>query len=196
MLLRLDAAGQCRCLLRIETEPVHPGIDVDGGAAVPVARGAEAIPFRQFDHAADHRPRIDVRIGRRRSGQQAVEDVDRRLRGNGAHLPRLGEIGDKKGAAAGGGKCPRHRLEPAAIGVRLDHGGAFDRRRLGIEDAPIGDDCRKIDASAPSRCRPQARRPAPAQGLLQRTRRSRTCGQPIGRMTAPVWPGAGAPVKR
>ncbi len=38
-----------------------------------------------------------------------------------------------------------HRLDAAAIGVRLDHGGAFDRQRHAGELLPVGLDGGKVD---------------------------------------------------
>ena len=69
----------------------------------------------------------------------------RLLRRDAAHPAGLGEIGDEEGLAAGFGERGRHLLDAAAIGVRLDHGGAFGRHGAAAERAPIGDDGGEID---------------------------------------------------
>ena len=46
-----------------ETEPVHTGIDVDGGAAVPARTPAKHVPFGKLVKVADHRLAVDFGIG-------------------------------------------------------------------------------------------------------------------------------------
>ena len=60
-----------------ETEPVHAGIEMECRAAgQPLASGTR--PIREFHHAADHRPGVDLGVSRgRASGRDAVEHVDR-----------------------------------------------------------------------------------------------------------------------
>ena len=84
-------------------------------------------------------------IGCRRARQQAVEHIDRRLGRDRAHAPRLGQIGDEEGLAAGLAERGRDLLDAAAIGVGLDHGGAFRRHGAAAERAPVGVDGGEID---------------------------------------------------
>ena len=63
-----------------QPEPVHAGVDVDGGAAVPARAAAEHVPFGEFVEIADHRPAIDLGVGVAGVLEEAVERVDGGLR--------------------------------------------------------------------------------------------------------------------
>ena len=145
VIFRADARRQGCRVIHGNAEPVHAGVDMQRRAAMPLVGRAECVPFRQFDHAADHGPRADVGISRRRARHQPVEHVDRRLRCRRARLARLGQIGDEERFAAGLGQGACDFLDTAAIAVGLDHRGAFRRHGAAPERAPIGFDCREID---------------------------------------------------
>ena len=59
----LDARRDGGRLVDREAEPVHAGIDVQRGAAAPVAGGDERVPLGEFGRAVDHRPQIVVGEG-------------------------------------------------------------------------------------------------------------------------------------
>ena len=78
--------------------------------------------------------------------EEAVEHIDARRDGSGgAGGAGFIEGGDEERLAAGAGERARDRVEPAAIGVGLDHAGAFGRHRGLLELAPVGDDGVEID---------------------------------------------------
>ena len=61
-----------------QAEPVHAGIDVDGGAAGPAGAAAKHVPFGEFVEIADHGPDIDFGVAFAAILEEAVEHVDRR----------------------------------------------------------------------------------------------------------------------
>ena len=153
VVFRADARRERGGLVHRNAEPVHAGVDMQRGAAAPGMGRAESVPFRQFDHAADHRPHVDVGVGGSGARQQTVEHIDRRLRRRAAHLGGLGEIGDEEGLAAGARQPGGHLLDAAAVAVGLDHGGAFRRHDAVGQRAPIGFDGREIDGQDAARLR-------------------------------------------
>ena len=132
--LRANARGQGRRLVDRDAQSVHSGVDMQRGAAAPFIGCTESIPFGEFDQTSDHRTRLNVGKGGRRSRQQTVEHVDCRLRHDRAYATRFGQIGDEKRLAPGGCEHARYRLDAAAIAVGLDDGGAFRRHRA---SAPV-----------------------------------------------------------
>ena len=110
----------------------------------PSVRSREHVPFGHLDQGVDDGLRVDLGENRPGAGQEAAENVDGGIRGHRAHAPRLGEIGDKERPAAGFGQGGRDFLDAAAVGVGVEHGGAFagaaPRQR-----APIHDDGGEID---------------------------------------------------
>ncbi len=149
------------------------------GAAAPLMGGAEGVPFGEFDQAADHRPRAQIGEGRLGAGQQAVEHIDRRLRCDRAHAPRLAEIGDEKRLAAGLGEPDSHLFDAAAIAVGLDHRRAFRGHGAAAERAPIGFDGAKVDGQDAAGFR--GRRAGRDDGLVR----------PLGERRAQVLLGGG-----
>ncbi len=137
MVLGADARRQRRRLVGGDAEPVHAGVDMQRRAAAPLVGGDEGVPFGQLQQAADHRPRVDVGKGGARARHQAVEHVERRLGRRRACAPRLVEIGDEEGLAAGAAERLGDRLDAAAVAVGLDDGGTFRRQRAVIERAPV-----------------------------------------------------------
>ena len=129
-----------------QAEPVHAGVDVNGGAAGPAGAPAKHVPFGEFVEIADHG--LGSRSWRRR----------RRSSGRNRRAHRWRPIGSASRAARASSSVatknvlqpaprqrPRHRFGAAAIGVGLDHGGAFGRHRGLLELAPVGDDGVEID---------------------------------------------------
>ena len=112
---------------------------------MPLVGGTERVPFRELDEAPDHRPRIDVGVGRCGAGQQAVEHIDRRFLRNAAHATGLAKIGDEKRLAAGINERAGDRLEAAAIAIGLDHGRALGRHGATAKLFPVGFDGRQAD---------------------------------------------------
>ena len=143
--------------VRRHAEPVHAGVDVNGGAAGPAGAAAEHVPFGEFVEIADHRPGVALRVGIAAVLEKAVEHIDRRRRQGGAGGPRFVERGDKKRLAAGGRERACNRIDAAAIGVRLDHPGAFGRHRGLLELAPVGNDGVEIDGEHAGRTRRHGR---------------------------------------
>ena len=141
----LHPGGERGRFLDRQAEPVHAGIEMQGGATQPAARAAKRIPFDELGHGADHRPRVDRGIGGGAAGGNAVEHVNDRLGRGCAHLAGLGEMGDEECPAAVLGELGGHRLEAAAIGIRLHHGGAIGRHRALHQRAPVEDDGAEID---------------------------------------------------
>ena len=165
VVLGADARRQRSGVVERDAEPVHAGVHMQRGAAAPLAGRHEGVPFRQLDHAADHRPRADVGVRCGGFRQQAVEHINRRLRRNATHPPRLGEIGDEESLATGFGERGRDLFDAAAIAVGLDHGGAFRRHGAASERAPVGFDGREIDGEDAARLR---RRRAGGDELFRR----------------------------
>ena len=138
--------GGDRCrLLDGEAEPVHAGVDVERGTAGKAGRRNEVIPFGEFDQAVDHRPRIGVDEALSGGMGKSVEHIDHRLARDGAHAPCFGQMRDEEGLAAGAGQRRGDLIDAAAIGVALDHRGAFARRHPGVQHLVVGDDGAKID---------------------------------------------------
>ena len=107
VIFRADARRERRRFFGGNAEPVHAGVDMQRRAAVPLVGRAERVPLGELDQAADHRPRADVGEGRRRARQQTVEHVDRGVRRDGAHAPRLAEMSATKNV-----------LQPACVRAR------------------------------------------------------------------------------
>jgi hypothetical protein len=129
-----------------QTEPVHAGIDVNGGAAGPAGAAAKHIPFSEFVEVADHRLDVDLGVGLAAVLEEAVEHIDRRCgRHRRADHGGFVEGCHEKRLAAGAGERARDLFGAAAIGVGLDHAGAFGRHRQLLELAPISDDGVEID---------------------------------------------------
>ncbi len=128
-----------------EAEPVHAGVDVNGGAAGPAGAAAEHVPFGEFVEVADHGLAVDRGVGLAGVLEEAVERIDRGRRHRGADHARLIEGGDEERLAAGVGQRARDLFGAAAIGVGLDHAGAFGRHGRLLELAPVGDDGVEID---------------------------------------------------
>ena len=103
---------------------------------------------------------IELREGVAAVLKEAVEHVEFGRRQRFARGARFIQGGDEKRLAAGGRQRPRHRFDAAAIGVGLDHGGAFGRHRGLLELAPVGDDGVEIDGED-ARLRRRLPRPAP-----------------------------------
>ena len=141
----IDAGNDALRFRNRETKPVHAGVDMDAGAAFPARAAAEHVPFGEFVEIADHGPGVDLGIGVAAVLEEAVEHIDGGRRHGGASGAGLVHGGDEKRLAAGGGKRPGDRIEAAAIGVRLDHAGAFGRHRGFLELAPVGDDGVEVD---------------------------------------------------
>ncbi len=142
---RLDARRDGDRLLRRQAEPVHAGVDVQGGATAPIVRCDEGVPLGKLGRAVDHRPQIGLGDGRRRARHQAVEDVDDGVRRGRAHAAPFRDIGHEEGPAADLLECRHDPLDAAAIGVGLDHRGTFDRQGHAVEPLPVGGDGGQID---------------------------------------------------
>ena len=144
-----------------EAEPVHAGVDVDGRTAGPSGAAAEYVPLGELVEIADHRPAVEFGEGVAAVLKEAVEHIEFGRRQRLARGARFIQGGDEKRLAAGGRQRPRHRFDAAAIGVGLDHGGAFGRHRGLLELAPVGDDGVEIDgedAGLGGGCRSKRRR--------------------------------------
>ena len=142
----IDARDDAQRFGDRQAEPVHAGIDMDGGAAVPARAAAEYVPFGEFVEVADHGPAVDLGIGLAAVLEESVEHIER---GRGRHRRADGlgliERRDKEGLAAGVGKRAGDLFGAAAIGVGLDHAGAFGGHPGLFELAPVGDDGVEID---------------------------------------------------
>ncbi len=46
--------------IRRQAEPVHPGVDMQRGAALPAIAGHERVPLGKLGHAVNHRADIVV----------------------------------------------------------------------------------------------------------------------------------------
>ena len=111
----------------------------------PAGAAAEHVPFGEFVEVADHGLAVDLGVGLAGVLEEAVERVDRGRRQRGADHARFVQGCDKEGLAAGIGQRARDLFGAAAIGVRLDHAGAFGRHRRLLELAPVGDDGVEVD---------------------------------------------------
>ena len=156
VILGLRARRQSRGFVRRNAEPAHAGVDMQRRAAAPGMGADEGVPFGKLGGRIDDRPGIDVDERVAPVRREAVEHIDVGLAGARAHRARFGNVGDKECLAAGLGERRGHRLKPQAIGIGLDHGGAFDGEKLALERAPIGLDRGEIDgqrAAGLRRCR-------------------------------------------
>ena len=111
----------------------------------PAGAAAEHVPFGEFVEIADHGLAVDLGVGVAGVLEEAVERIDRGRRHRGADHARFIQRGDEKRLAAGTGQRARDLFGAAAIGVRLDHAGAFGRHRRLLELAPVGDDGVEVD---------------------------------------------------
>ena len=134
-----------------EAEPVHAGVDLDGGAATPTRAPAKHVPFGEFVEVADHGPAVDPGIGLAGVLEEAIERIDRSLRQRRAHGSRFVQRGDEECLAAGRGERAGDRFDAAAIGIGLDHAGAFGRHGGLLQLAPVGDDGVEVDGQDPGR---------------------------------------------
>ncbi len=142
----IDAGDDGLRLANREPEPVHAGVDMNGGPAVPARAAAEHVPFGELVEIADHGPAVDFRVGLARILEVAVEHVDGRRGGNRRTDDlRFIQRGDEERLAAGVGQRARHLLGAAAIGIGLDDAGAFGRHRRLLQLAPVGDDGVEVD---------------------------------------------------
>jgi hypothetical protein len=111
--------------LRRKTQPAFARVDVQRATARPSVRRDKVVPFGHFDRTVDDGLRIDVCEGLCGSRVQPTENVNRCVRRNGANASGFRNVGDKKDFAARFGQRPRDWFDAAAVGVALDHGGAF-----------------------------------------------------------------------
>src|SRR5690242_2358110 len=119
------ARRERRCFVDGNTEAVHARIDMQCSPASPLIGGAECIPLREFDEAANHRLSGDIGEGRSSSRQKAVEHINGGVWRSDACPARLRYVRDKKCPAARMGESASDRLDTAAISVGFDDGGAF-----------------------------------------------------------------------
>ena len=145
VVLGADARGKGGRFVRRDAEPVHAGVDMQRRAPLPAARGSESVPFGELDQAADYRPRRDPGEGGRGARHQAAQHIDRRVGRGLARARGFRQVGDEKGLAAAARQAMGDLIEPAAIAVGLDHGGAFGRGRAPRQRAPIGFQRAEID---------------------------------------------------
>ena len=73
----IDAGDDALRFGNRQPEPVHAGVDMDGGAAGPARAAAEHVPFGELVEIADHGPAIDPGVGLAGVLEEAVEHVDR-----------------------------------------------------------------------------------------------------------------------
>ena len=160
----MDARRQRRRLLHGDAGSVHPGVDVQCRPTAPAAAGDECIPLGQFAGAIDDRMQGIFRERLRRAGHNAIEHVNRRVRRYGSESASLGHVGDEERSAAGLDELARDRLETAAISIRLEHGGAFDRNGNAGKLLPVRFDCIEVDAQDATRLGCAGGRWCPADG--------------------------------
>ncbi len=133
-----------------QAEAVHAGVDVDRRRRIAAGRPAMLRPFVDLGHRAEDGTQVECAIDARGAGQQAVQHVDHRITGSGAHPPGFRQMGDEEGAAA---RLPERRhgpLDADAVGVRLD-----DRGRVGpgavAQEPPVRRERIEVDGENPSR---------------------------------------------
>ena len=102
----IDARDDALRLGYRQAEPVHAGIDMNGGAARPAGAAAEHVPFGKFIEVADYRLAVDPGVGVAGILEEAVEHIDRSRRHRGANHARFIEGGDEKRLAAGRESAP------------------------------------------------------------------------------------------
>jgi hypothetical protein len=141
----IDAGDDALRFRDRQPKPVHAGVDVDGGAAIPARAAAKHVPLGKLVEVTDDRLAVDRGIGVAGVLEEAVERVERHCRQRRSHHARLFESCDKEGLAAGRDQRLRHLFGAAAIGVGLDHGGAFGGNRGLLQPSPVGDDGVEID---------------------------------------------------
>ena len=145
----LDARDDALRLGYRQAEPVHAGIDMDGGAARPAGAAAEHVPFGKFIEIADHGLAVDLRVGVAGVLEEAVEHIDRSRRHRSADHTGFIEGRDEKRLAAGCRKRAGDLRGAAAIGIRLDHPGAFGRNGCLLELAPVATMASRSTVSTP-----------------------------------------------
>ena len=187
----IDAGNDALRFRNRQPEPVHAGVDMDGGAAVPPRAAAEHVPFGKLVEVADHGPAIDLGVGLAGILEEAVEHIDRGRGGDGAaDHPGFVQRRDEEGLAAGVGQRARHLFCAAAIGIGLDHAGAFGRHRGLFQLAPVGDDGVEIDGEDAGRAGMRRR-------LVGFRRQQGACGSDFGsgRCSCRILGGASASVQ-
>ncbi len=130
-----------------EAHAVHAGVDVERGLR-RCAGAAEGRPLLDFREGGEHRAKSGPGIGGGGAFEQAVEDIDRRLRQHGAEAQAFFRQGDEEGVAAGRGEGANRRFEPDAIAVALDHGRRDRPGSPSGEVAPVGGERAEIDGQA------------------------------------------------
>ena len=157
-----------------EAEPVHAGIDMNGGAPIPTGTPAKYVPLGELIEIADDRPCVDPGIGLAGVLEEAIEHVDRGRRRYGCTDGcRFIQRGDKERLAPGIGERTGNGCGAATIGVRLDHAGTFRRYRGFLQLPPIGDDGVEVDrenAGGGRRYRPLTRVRRERAGCRERFR--------------------------
>ena len=106
----LDARDDALRLGYRQAEPVHAGIDMNGGAARPAGAAAEHVPFGKFIEIADHGLAVDLRVGVAGVLEEAVEHIERSRWHRSADHTGFIEGRDEKRLAAG---CQKARRRPA-----------------------------------------------------------------------------------
>ena len=135
---RSGEAASCSTSLSRHAEPVHAGVDVDGGRQPAPARAAVGGPVAHLRQAREHGAQIEAGVVRLGAGQQAVEHVDGGARLHLARGAALVDAGDEEGLAALAGERLGDRRQPQAVGIGLDDAGAFRAARGLVQPRPVG----------------------------------------------------------
>ena len=137
-------AGEVQAFARPEAEPVHRRIDMQRRRAHLRAGLPEGSPFQQLLVRAEHRREAMLGVDAAAAGQEAIEDVDRRLGRGLAGTNALGEMRDEEVSAARPVQRRHGRLDADAVGVRL-HDRAGFRAGAPAEEAPVRDQRVEVD---------------------------------------------------
>ncbi len=102
-------------------------------------------PFLDLGHRAQHGPYVDAAHQFGAAGVQAVQEIDRHHRQDGAKPERFVEGRDEEGVASGLDKRLSRLFEAGAVGIGFHDGGALRAARALRERLPVRGECREID---------------------------------------------------
>ena len=111
--------------MSLQAKARHSGVEMDRGRQLSTRASAIGCPFRHLFEASQNRPNAKLIIKRSALGKEAIENVDRRISGEGTKRFGFGGGGHKKGAASFLREGRGALVHAEAVGIRL-----YDRCRL------------------------------------------------------------------
>ena len=131
-----------------QSEAVHARVEVEA------CRSCSLAPFGDFIQRTKHRPEVMLNIVWCRTSEQAIQDVDHRIRQYGPQRGALLRQGNEKCPAPDRCQGPSDRFHAQPICVALDRGATFSGAALAGKHAPVVLNRLQVNAqrSAGQRC--------------------------------------------